>query len=160
MMVKAICCTAIALIAAVDRLIKYAVLGSPLIMGDRITLIPGILQLRYVENTGAAFSILSGRTLLLAVFSAVVIVAGVILILSGRIKSKLLLTAAVMLLGGGLGNVIDRFFQGYVIDYIEVLFIDFPVFNFADCFVTAGSFVLMAYFIWSMVKDSRRKSDG
>lgn len=160
MIVKAICCTAIALIAAADRLIKYAVLGSPLADGGKITLIPGILQLRYVENTGAAFSILSGKTLLLAVFSAVVIVAGVILILSGRIKSKLLLTAAVMLLGGGLGNVIDRFFQGYVIDYIEVLFIDFPVFNFADCFVTAGSFVLMAYFIWSMVKDSRSKSDG
>ncbi len=162
-MVQVICCCAIAAIAAADQLIKLAVLASSLVSGGIYTVIPDILQLRYVENTGAAFSLFSGKTELLSVFTAVVLLAGFVLIFTNKIKSKLVLTSVVMLMGGGLGNLIDRVFRHFVVDYIEVLFVDFAVFNFADCFVTVGEFILIGYLLYDIIKDfkkGRQKADG
>jgi signal peptidase II len=151
------------LIAVADRLIKQLVLASPLSGGEVMTVISNFLQFRYVENTGAAFSIFEGKTDMLSVFSAVVIVAGVIVIFSRKIKSKVLLASVVMMLGGGLGNLIDRVTLHFVVDYIEVLFVDFPVFNFADCFVTVGAFVMIGYMvrdIWCDYKKGKVSNDG
>ena len=162
-MVQVICCCAIAAIAAADQLIKLAVLASSLVSGGIYTVIPDILQFRYVENTGAAFSLFSDKTEMLSVFTAVVLLAGFVLIFTGKIKSKIVLTSIVMLMGGGLGNLIDRVFRHFVVDYIEVLFVDFAVFNFADCFVTVGEFILIGYLLVDIVKDfkkGRQKADG
>ena len=162
-MVQVICCCAIAAIAAADQLIKLAVLASSLVSGGIYTVIPDILQLRYVENTGAAFSLFSGKTELLSVFTAAVLLAGFVLIFTNKIKSKLVLTSVVMLMGGGMGNLIDRVFRHFVVDYIEVLFVDFAVFNFADCFVTVGEFILIGYLLYDIIKDfkkGRQKADG
>ncbi len=162
-MVQVICCCAIAAIAAADQLIKLAVLASSLVSGGIYTVIPDILQLRYVENTGAAFSLFSGKTELLSVFTAAVLLAGFVLIFTNKIKSKLVLASVVMLMGGGLGNLIDRVFRHFVVDYIEVLFVDFAVFNFADCFVTVGEFILIGYLLYDIIKDfkkGRQKADG
>lgn len=162
-MVQVICCCAIAAIAAADQLIKLAVLASSLVSGGIYTVIPDILQLRYVENTGAAFSLFSDKTEMLSVFTAVVLLAGFVLIFTNKIKSKLVLTSVVMLMGGGLGNLIDRVFRHFVVDYIEVLFVDFAVFNFADCFVTVGEFILIGYLLYDIIKDfkkGRQKADG
>ena len=162
-MVQVICCCAIAAIAAADQLIKLAVLASSLVSGGIYTVIPDILQFRYVENTGAAFSLFSDKTEMLSVFTAVVLLAGFVLIFTNRIKSKLVLTSVVMLMGGGLGNLIDRVFRHFVVDYIEVLFVDFAVFNFADCFVTVGEFILIGYLLYDIIKDfkkGRQKADG
>ena len=162
-MVQVICCCAIAAIAAADQLIKLAVLASSLVSGGIYTVIPDILQLRYVENTGAAFSLFSGKTELLSVFTAAVLLAGFVLIFTNKIKSKLVLTSVVMLMGGGLGNLIDRVFRHFVVDYIEVLFVDFAVFNFADCFVTVGEFILIGYLLYDIIKDfkkGRQRADG
>ncbi len=162
-MVELICCGCIAAIAAVDQLIKIAVLNSPLVSGEVSTVIDGFLQWRYVENTGAAFSLFTGKTALLSVFTAVVLLVGFYLIIAKKIKSKVALASVVMLMGGGLGNLIDRIFRHFVVDYIEVLFIDFPVFNFADCFVTVGEFLLVGYLVYDIVKDYKKagqKADG
>lgn len=162
-MVQLICCLAIAAIAAVDQLIKVAVLNSSLVNGDILTVIPGVLQFRYVENTGAAFSMFSDHTALLSVFTAVVLLAGFYLILSKKIKSSIVLVSVTMLMGGGLGNLIDRVFRHFVVDYIEVIFVDFAVFNFADCFVTVGEFILVGYLLYDIVKDFKKagkKADG
>lgn len=162
-MVQVICCCAIAAIAAADQLIKLAVLASSLVSGGIYTVIPDVLQLRYVENTGAAFSLFSDKTEMLSVFTAVVLLAGFVLIFTNKIKSKLVLTSVVMLMGGGLGNLIDRVFRHFVVDYIEVLFVDFAVFNFADCFVTVGEFILIGYLLYDIIKDfkkGRQKADG
>lgn len=162
-MVELICCVCIAAIAAADQLIKIAVLNSPLVSGEVSTVIDGFLQWRYVENTGAAFSLFTGKTALLSVFTAVVLLVGFYLIFAKKIKSKVALTSVVMLMGGGLGNLIDRVFRHFVVDYIEVLFIDFPVFNFADCFVTVGEFLLVGYLIYDIVRDYKKagqKADG
>ena len=66
--------------------------------------------------------------------------------------------SAVLIISGGLGNLIDRIFRGSVIDYIEPLFVNFAVFNFADCLVTVGAAILIVYLIYDLVK-SVRKSD-
>ena len=158
-----LCCVFVMLIAVADRLIKQLVLASPLSGGEVMTVISNFLQFRYVENTGAAFSIFEGKTDMLSVFSAVVIIAGVIVIFSRKIKSKVLLASVVMRLGGGLGNLIDRVTLHFVVDYIEVLFVDFPVFNFADCFVTVGAFVMIGYMvrdIWCDYKKGKVSNDG
>ncbi|MBR3754506.1 MAG: signal peptidase II [Clostridia bacterium] len=162
-MLELICCVCIAAIAAVDQLIKIAVLNSSLASGEVSTVIDGFLQWRYVENTGAAFSLFTGKTALLSVFTAVVLLVGFYLIIAKKIKSKVALASVVMLMGGGLGNLIDRVFRGFVVDYIEVLFIDFPVFNFADCFVTVGEFLLVGYLVYDIIKDYKKaglKADG
>ena len=151
-----ICCCAVALIAAVDQLIKVAVLGSSLAEGELFTVIGGFLQLRYVENTGAAFSLFEDKTVLLSVFSGLVMLVGFYLIFAHKIKSKVMLVSVVMIMGGGLGNLIDRVMRHFVVDYIEVLFIDFPVFNFADCFITVGEFILIGYLIWDIVRDFKK----
>ncbi len=158
-----LCCVFVTLIAVADRLIKQLVLASPLSDGEIFTVISNFLQFRYVENTGAAFSLFEGKTDMLSVFSAVVIVAGVVVIFNRKIKSKVLLASIVMMLGGGLGNLIDRVTLHFVVDYIEVLFIDFPVFNFADCFVTVGAFVMIGYMvrdIWCDYKKGKVKNNG
>ena len=77
-----------------------------------------------------------------------------------KIKNKYLLITATIIIAGGLGNLIDRIFRGYVIDFIKVLFIDFPVFNFADILVTCGSFMLIIYLIIDIYNDSRKKQKG
>ena len=160
-MTQAVCCVLIVIIAAADRLLKRLVVASSLADGSVITLIPGILQLSYVENTGAAFGIFTGKTLFLSVLSLLIIIGGLVLIISGKIKSKLLRAAAVMLIGGGIGNLIDRFAKGYVVDYIEVLFVDFPVFNLADCFVTVGEFILVGWLLYGTLKDFMgKKNEG
>ena len=162
-MVELICCGCIAAIAAVDQLIKIAVLNSSLVSGEVSTVIDGFLQWRYVENTGAAFSLFTGKTALLSVFTAAVLLVGFYLIIAKKIKSKVALASVVMLMGGGLGNLIDRIFRHFVVDYIEVLFIDFPVFNFADCFVTVGEFLLVGYLVYDIIKDYKKagqKADG
>ncbi len=160
-MTQTLCCVFIALMTVADRIVKKAVMASPLAGGDTMTLIPGFLQLRYVENTGAAFGIFGGHTAALSVVTAVIILFGLGLIFSKRVKSKALLASVCLLAGGGLGNLIDRVFQGYVVDYIEITAFDFAVFNLADCFVTVGAAVLFIYTVYTgfFQKDGEKKKD-
>ena len=158
-----ICCVLVVLIAVADQLIKLAVLDSSLVGGGIVTVIGNFLQFRYVENTGAAFSLFEDKTVLLSVFSALVMAVGFYLLISRKFKSKMLVASVVMIMGGGLGNLIDRVFRHFVVDYIEVLFVDFPVFNFADCFITVGEFVLIGYLLWDIFRDfkkGRSETDG
>lgn len=151
--------SAIAVLTAVDQIIKYFVLLNLKPVGS-VGVINGFLEWNYVENTGAAFGSFSGNTTLLSVITAVIILAGIAAIIFKKIKSKYLLVTATIVIAGGLGNLIDRIFRGYVVDFIKVLFIDFPVFNFADILVTCGSFMLIIYLIIDIYNDSRKKSKG
>ena len=151
--------SAIAVLTAADQIIKYFVLLYLKPVGS-VSVINGFLEWNYVENTGAAFGSFSGNTTLLSVITAVIILAGIAAILLKKIKNKYLLVTATIIIAGGLGNLIDRIFRGYVVEFIKVLFIDFPVFNFADILVTCGSFMLIIYLIIDIYKDSRKKSKG
>ena len=122
--------------------------------------ITGLFSLTYVQNTGAAWSMLQGaRWVFVALFVALTAA-----VLWEYFKKPLPFTkferwciAAVY--GGGLGNIIDRIFRGFVVDMIKLEFMDFPIFNVADCFITCGCialFVSLAFFNKGFWKDEKK----
>lgn len=129
-------------VLAVDQLSKLAVRQ----LQDAVVLLPGVLGLRYAENTGMAFSLFSGMPWVLGLISLALIVLGWLVLRRYRLGT-LASVAAMMMLGGAVGNMIDRLLQGYVVDMFEVLFIKFAIFNVADAALTVGC-VLMA---WSLL---------
>ena len=88
------------------------------------------------------------------------LLAGIVALLTGKIRNKFYQVCAVMVIAGGLGNLIDRIFRGFVVDYIEVQFMDFAVFNFADILVTCGAFMIMGYTVYDLVKEQKLKKAG
>ncbi len=125
------------LVFAADRLSKWAA-GR---MTGPAVLIPGLLGLRYTENTGMAFSLFSGMPALLGLVSLIVVAAGLAVLRRFRL-GPVSRTGAMLVLGGALGNMWDRFFTGYVADMIEVLAFRFAVFNVADASLTVGCVLL------------------
>ena len=113
-----------------------------------IPIIEDIFHLTYVENTGAGFGAFSGYTWILTVLTLLVILAVVIYVVVKRPKNYTLLTALTFMMGGAVGNVIDRIRLGYVIDFFDFRIIDFPVFNVADCFITVGAVIFAVYVIF------------
>ncbi len=148
----------IAVLTAADQLIKLVVERNLQPIGTA-EFINGFIGWNYVRNTGAAFGSFSQSTTLLTVVTGAVILAGIILIATKKIKSKFYLTCAVLIISGGLGNLIDRIFRGYVIDFIDVQFTDFAVFNFADILVTVGSIALMIYVIVDIFRDRKKSGE-
>ena len=121
-------------VLAADRITKILAVRIP---PEGIPLIPGIIGLRYTKNTGAAFSMLSGYPWLLGLASLAVILSA-FLYLRGKKLRPLTVTGLMMMLGGAVGNMLDRFLTGYVPDMIEPLFVRFAVFNVADTFLCIG----------------------
>ena len=158
-MARIISLVSIAVLTAVDQIIKYFVERDLQPVGSK-PFIEGFVGWRYIRNTGAAFGSFSNSTAMLSAFTAVVILAGTIVIMTGKLRSKVHQICAVMIVSGGLGNLIDRVIRGYVTDYIEVQFVDFAVFNFADILVTCGAFILMGYTIYEAVAEHRQKKAG
>ena len=117
-----------------DRITKILAPGIP---EEGQVLIPGVVGLRYAENRGIAFSLLSGVPWLPGVLSLAAVVGGFLLLRKKKIH-PLALTGLMMMLGGALGNMVDRFLLGYVPDMIEVLFMEFAIFNVADAFLCVG----------------------
>lgn len=127
----------IALLAALgDRLSKLAV--ARLSPGGG-ALIPGVVNLRPVENRGMAFSMLSGQSLLLTLLTSALIAALVGWLIARPGASRLLRTGLWLIVGGGLGNLYDRLTQGGVADFIELAFVRFAVFNVADACICVGA---------------------
>lgn len=153
------------LIAAIvigDQLVKYfTVTNIP--VGESITFIPGFMDFTHVQNTGAAFSMFNSVTWLLAILSAVMAAVVIFLLYKyrKRLHSKLFDMAMVFIAGGAIGNLIDRIVQGYVTDMMQFTFVDFAIFNVADCFVTFGAVMLGVWVIWFWDKNKKaEKEDG
>ena len=151
------------LAAAADRLTKVLAQAhwaarSPLLSRDFDALIPGLLNLRMRRNTGVAFSQLSDRGALPGVLAAVLI-AALLGVLFARVDMPRLRRAGLWLIvGGGLGNLFDRLRYGYVIDFLDLAFVRFAVFNVADVCVCAGAALVVAQMLLSDGK--RRRGDG
>ena len=132
-------------IVAVDQLTKYLVLEN-IALHSQVDFIPGFLSFTYVRNPGAAFSSFLGAQWLFAIIFVLFTVA-IIWEFSGKrwpfTDFERWLIVAIY--GGGIGNMIDRFRFGYVVDMIETAFMDFPVFNVADCVITCGCILLLAH---------------
>lgn len=110
-----------------------------------IVLLPGVLELKYLENTGMAFGLLEGKKVFFLIMCLLFFVLGFYLFL--RIPKERyylpLLLILFLMLSGALGNFIDRAWRGYVVDFIYFCLIDFPIFNLADIYVVCGSILLV-----------------
>lgn len=153
-MLQAAAIMTIAFLIAIDQIIKFIVLKHLEPIGS-ITVIDKVLSLTYVENTGAAFGSFSGYTRVLSVFTALVLIVGLIYLLSGKIRSKVVYWGLTLIIAGGVANLIDRVGRHFVIDYIDPLFVKFAVFNFADILVTVGAFVVIIYLLYEIIRDSK-----
>ena len=156
-MFQAVSLVLIAVLTAVDMITKYIASTAVKINGP-FEFLFGTFQFRYVENTGAAFSSFSGNTFLLTVVTAVILAGCLILLLSKRIKPLFMNVSLMLIVSGGTGNLIDRIRFGYVIDFIEPLFIDFAVFNFADCCITVGAFMMIGFEIYELICERKKKA--
>ena len=139
-----------------DQLLKWWV-TSHLEVGQSAPLLPGVVQLTRLHNTGAAWSSFSGKTGLLAVVTIVLMLAVAWLLVKRIVRHPLGVTAGVLILGGGIGNVIDRVCRGYVVDMFDLQFISYPIFNLADCFVVAGVILGAVYYLWFYEKYDKKK---
>ncbi|MBR4070957.1 MAG: signal peptidase II [Clostridia bacterium] len=151
-----LCAILIILSVAADQITKQLVLAN-IAMYEDVAVLPGIFHFTYIENKGAAFGMLANNRWVFLVISTVAIAAFVFYIIKYRPKDVLLRISLSFVVGGGIGNMIDRCFRGSVVDFIEVDFIDFYVFNVADMFVCVGCGLMVLYIILSEIKDSKAK---
>jgi signal peptidase II len=147
------------LIIFADQLSKWLVVA--LLQGkESVYVIPGVLRFTYVENDGAAFGMLDDHRWVFLVLSTVMIIALIFYIVKYKPSSKWVMTSLILIVGGGIGNMIDRILLGYVIDFID--FCAFPqlwrwVFNIADSAVCVGTFMLSVWLIIDTVKEYKRE---
>ena len=146
----------IALVVGLDQLTKFLAVTYLEPIGE-VPLWKGVLHLNFVRNEGAAFGMLSNHRWVFMIFSTLAIV-GLSVYLFRFCKEKMWAKVALaMIIGGGIGNMIDRFFSGSVVDFIYVALIDFAVFNVADSFVCVGAGILAVYLILTAVKEEKQK---
>lgn len=149
--------TAILLIA-LDQGTKLWAVKSLERIGE-IPIIEGVFNLRYVENTGAAFSILQGKTAVLTIIPIIACVVIIYVLVSKKIKSKLGTWGISLILAGAVGNLIDRVFRGAVVDMFDFELINFPVFNVADICVTVGAVLFFIYAIFFYDNKAEKKDE-
>ena len=129
-----------------------------------VPVIDGILNFTYVENRGAAFGILSDNRAVFMIVSAFVIVILSFVVVKFQARNKLFDICLGLIVGGGIGNMVDRAFLGYVVDFIDFCLFDFwkYVFNIADCGVVIGCILFMALILFDKNFDSvfEKKSGG
>ena len=143
-----------------DQLLKSWTVHH-LALGESTAFLPGFMQLTRVHNYGAAWSSFSGKTAMLILVTAALMIAVAYLLIRRIVRHPLGVAAAVLILGGGVGNIIDRIVHGYVVDMFDLLLFDYPVFNLADCFVVAGVILGAVYYLWFYEKyDARKKDDA
>ncbi|MBQ5446572.1 MAG: signal peptidase II [Lachnospiraceae bacterium] len=158
----------VAFLVFIDQYTKYLIVNR-LGMTKEIPVLKGIISFKYLENDGIAFSFLSGKTFIINAmgifFTAVIIY--MLFVLQRNInnlksdnsnfykKLNILQVLISFVIAGSVGNIIDRIRLGYVVDFIKTDFIDFPVFNVADCYVTVSVFFIFVILIF--MKDDEFK---
>ena len=122
---------------------------------ESMPMIPGIIEFRYVENNGAAFGLLAGRQSFLIVFTSIALLVVAFVLFLRRPKDKMETISLMLIFSGGVGNLIDRIATGYVVDYFNLLFMRFAVFNLADCYVCIGVGLLFIAFIRTELRERK-----
>lgn len=136
----------IVLLIVLDQLVKWTIVSN-IKLGEVKGFIPSIMSLTYLQNTGAAFSILENQQWLFTIITLLVI-GGAIWYLIKNIKGSFwLISGLTLIIAGGLGNFIDRLRQGFVVDMFQVDFTNFAVFNVADTYLTFGVLIMLLVII-------------
>ena len=129
-----------------------------LAVGQSAPLLPGVMQLTRLHNTGAAWSSFAGKTALLVAVTALLLAAVAWLLVSRRVRHPLGAAACLLIFGGGVGNIIDRVANGYVVDMFDLLLFDYPIFNLADCFVVVGVILGAIYYLFLYEKTDKKET--
>lgn len=148
----------ILLCVAADQAVKYYVV-THLALYESAPLLPGLVELYYIPNTGGGFSILSGHTWLLTLLTAAVMVFVAVLLVRRTFPHPLAMWTLTAILGGGLGNLIDRVRLGYVVDMFNFQFMSYPVFNVADILVVCGTIGFAAYYLLLHDRVAKKETD-
>lgn len=142
-------------VVILDQMTKYGVLDFLKVTdinvpGKSVTVLDGVLDFTYVKNYGVGFGALSDKRWLFMTLSALLIIVMIVAVIKLHERSKLFDVVLGLLIGGGIGNMIDRVKLGFVIDFIDVTFLPFWkwVFNIADCAVTVGGILLVVYLLF------------
>lgn len=145
----------IVVLTIADQLIKWAI-TSNFKPGEALTLIPGLLEFRYIRNTGAAFGMLQDNSLFFAAVTIIMSIVIIVMMIKYKDHNFLSYASGIMIVAGGLGNLIDRVVLHYVVDFIHVMFFDY-IFNFADCLVVVGTafFAIHVLFFMDMKKPAK-----
>ena len=136
-----------AVLVIADQVVKLLI-RSNLELGESVPFIPHVLNLTYYQNTGAAFSLFREHTWILALISAVVSVALVAVMVKRVFRHPVGQVILAVILAGAVGNLIDRVLFGYVTDMFQTIFINFAVFNVADCCLVCGVIAMMVYVLF------------
>lgn len=148
-----------AVLVLIDQLLKLLVVNT-IKIGGPVTVLDPLLRFVYVENKGAAFGMLENQRWIFITLTAIVMVVLVVVLFRARNRSKLFFISLALIIGGGIGNLIDRIFLGYVVDYIQLSFFP-PVCNFADYCITFGTVLLVIYlfFVSDFFKTKHEKEE-
>ncbi len=144
-------------LAVIDQVTKFWFVGK--VGGEvfkSIEIIKGVLNFTYIQNKGASMGILQGQRVFLIILTFIILGVGAWYFKKYRPENNLFLTSCTLILSGAIGNLIDRAMYGYVRDFIDVQFIDFYIFNVADCGIVIGAVLLVIYAFVSM-DDNKEK---
>ncbi len=143
---------------AADQITKYIVVSNMALNSSR-EFLPGFMDFWYIHNQGGAWGFLEGHTWILLSLTILIMIICVAMLLKFGIRNKLMFWSVTLILSGGTGNMIDRVFRGgKVVDFLHFEFIDFPVFNVADCAIVVGAILLVLYFAVDMYKESKEEN--
>ena len=143
-----------------DIFSKYLVVQLLRPIGMSVSVIPHVLDFTYVENRGIAFGLLADSRWIFMLVSATLLAVIICVIKFSKIDHKLFLSSMSLIFGGGIANMLDRIFIGYVVDFIEITFVDFAVFNVADSCVVVGACLLAVYLVFFDETFSKKRADG
>ncbi|KAA9301995.1 MULTISPECIES: signal peptidase II [Aerococcus] len=152
-----IACLIIALSLVLDQVVKAWTVNHLALLESQ-SLIPHVLSLQYIQNRGAAWGMLEGQMGFFFIITFVVVGVLTYTLYKERKQSLLLRTALSLMIGGALGNFIDRLRLGYVVDMFRLDFIDFPIFNLADVCLTLGVFLCLIYLLFFEEADHGKHS--
>ena len=132
---------AIVVLVGADQLIKLWAATS--LIQQPVSVVDGVFELQYLENRGAAFGILQDHRWVFMVLTGIFVLVALYALIFKKFAHPVTKWAVVLLCAGGMGNMIDRIFRGYVVDMFYFKLIDFPIFNFADCCVVIGAILFV-----------------
>ncbi|CAM2760847.1 signal peptidase II [Dolosigranulum pigrum] len=135
------------ILIGLDQLSKYLTVQE-IALGEVVPVIPNVLSLTYIRNSGAAWSILEDQMIFFYVITVVVVGALIYFLHTEGKRSPIASTGIAFIMGGAIGNFIDRLHLKYVIDMIRLEFINFPIFNVADMALTIGVIILIGYIVY------------
>lgn len=143
---------------AIDLITKAVVAGN-MAVGQTIPIIKDVLHITYVKNVGAAFSMLEGKMTLFYIITPIALIIFIWYLIKNRKHSMFQNILLSLIIGGTIGNFIDRIIFQYVRDFIDVRLINFAVFNFADICLTIGVILFVIYLIIEIVKETKNKNN-